>query len=355
MNLRHYLLLSIVSIALVAVEPDLAILTLAMMVWLGGVFALRLRPSIQAIPTERRLPKAAEVLALAIGLVAAALTFTVLSLLMLPLTGLSGMTPPSVVAVVIGWIVMILCAAAPASPLWRQMLRPGTGDLGEAPLCPSAVGLFAGIPLGVGLLLVVQAMIEPFAEPYRSGSEVLTAAMIAPASVLATAFGALWIVQALRDRPEVSPVFQATIGSALIGCVGLVGVVGLNLAGGFGPHGLEIASERGGAVAAAYAVVIALAWTRALWVIGRFEVDSTISAVLIIVLLFFGFGFSLIIPGLILGTEWPDLVAVILFPFLVITAGVTAFVVPPVLRRLVWKRADLPWARLTARRGHAFR
>lgn len=342
MNLRHYLLLSVLSMALFVAEENLFPLTVAMMLWLGVVLGLRLRPGIQSILADRRLPRASELAAILIGQAGAVATFLALALLPAAVTSGRGFLTLDVLTDVLPPVV---CAAAAVGPLWLQMARPRRDHHPEPPLWPHAAGLFGGAALGLGLLFLLQGTIEPLFAERRFSDTLIGSLMLAPPGVLMTTFGGAWIAQALRGRPAVAPVFRLTATMGLVAWAAVAVGLGVDLAGGLRAVLPPGAGVQGGLVAAAYTIVIALAWIWSLWRIGRTEVASVLSAVVIVVMLVIGFLISLWVPAFIPRDIWAPLVAVVLFPFLLATAAGVVFALPPVMRRLVWARHRFPWAR----------
>jgi len=344
MKLRYLLLLSGLSIALAGITEGFAFLTLLMMVWLAGAFALRLRPSIRTIASERRLPRGGEIGAVLIGMGETITAFTALTLAVAGLAYLVDLRSLPL-RDAMGWGVVALWAASSGAPLWMWLARRSRVGEGEVALWPMAMALAGGVPFGLGLTLLATTVIRPLIErsPYHDAAMNLMFAL--PTAALLVAHGGGWIVQAVGGRSGVKAVFQAGLTAALAGWIAVAVYLVLDLLGAFQGGALSLVRIRGGTIAAVYGFVIAVAWIRALSVIRDFDVDSGLSTSVIVVLLLLGFPLSLWVPAIVPQSDWTDFVAVVVFPFLIGTVAIVALLAPWIMRRLVWERNRLPWAR----------
>lgn len=337
MKLRYAVPLSVVAIW-IAGEWDADLLGFMAIGWLGVLMAVRLRPSLRVLLSERRAPGRGECAALLIGLAGAIVT-----LLGLAASGAAvwflarGRT-----ADLDGNTVLTAAwALVTVAVLWRDLRVAAEARPGDPPLWPSASALVAAAPLGVGLLVLSEAMVGPVIEDPGSVRPVIEAAYLAPIATLLLALGGGLLVQAWAFGRDVAAVFRWVM-TAQIGawCALLLGLC-LNLSGLLGS---SIETLSGGVVSAAFAVPVALAWIAALWRIRSQVVSSTLSAVVIVGLVVILTGLSLAIPAALLETQWPEFAALLLLlPGLAIVAGL-ALLLPVVVRWLAWDPARPPWA-----------
>jgi hypothetical protein len=335
MDLRHYLLLSVASMALFVVDESLGLVTVAMMVWLGGVLAVRLRPGLRSILADRRRPRADELAAVLIGQAGAAATFMVLALLQL--AAVMNWRAPSLQlpAEAIPWA---MAAAVAVAPLWLQMNRPGGPGSPEPPLWPFAAGLAAGAPLLMGLVFLVHGVAAPLMTRLPSSETLRGALMMLPPAALLTAYGSGWIVQAAHRRAVAGPVFGAAARVALAAWAVVAVALVLDATGAFAAVWPPTLGARGGVARTAYTLVIALAWIRALLAIRRIEVRGPVAAAAIIVMLWIGFLVSLWAPVAIPRDMWAQLVAVVMAPVLLASAAAVAVGAPRLASRLAGPR-----------------
>jgi hypothetical protein len=336
MKLHHILMFSLAAMCLAILDESLAVVVFGVMAWLGVALAGRLRPSLRTLIAERRLPTGEEIAAFLIGQGGALATFVLITLLLTRLGRLVDGQSPSLMDW-LGWAIATAAAAGVCAPLWREIGQNGGRRLGAA-----TAGLIAALPLGIGLFLGWQAGIKPLLRATTwSGATHFDAVLFLPAFLFLTASGAAAIGEALRREPLAARVLRRVADVGLIVWASVALLLVLDIAGrGFSPR---LSAGEGGLAGATYAVAVALGWLSALWSIRRIETGPVATAG-IVAFLSFAMLFSIVIPALVNGGTWADLVAVVMFPFLVITVGIIAFAVAPLCRLVLWRsqrRADV--------------
>ncbi|NBW21334.1 MAG: hypothetical protein EBR82_76590, partial [Caulobacteraceae bacterium] len=336
MKLRYALLICLAALTLSLAAEAFAVLVFAAVVWLGLVLAVRLRPGLADLITRRRLPRATEWAALAVGQVGGFVTVVGLTL------GLAGVTTVlgrhADISGMISWGLAAVWVVASGLPLWLEIRGAGRAGAGEPALGPIAAGLAGGAVLGLGLFLMRQTLIDPMLErPYASA--VFGAVLFIPIWGLMASAGAIAAFEALAGRGDIArPARRVAAVTAALWAVVAVWMVA-DLAG-FGLPGVpRVTTANGGEPAAVYATVIALAWVATFWRLRALEIRNAPTAGMAGLLLLIVGVTSLAAPAGVMGSEWAPLVAVILFPVLVISALVVLVVVVPALRWLTGDRS----------------
>lgn len=329
MTLGRILTFGAAAIGLSVVNETFAPLVLAAMVWLGVGLAVRLRPSTGDLTHERRLPRLDELAALAIGQGGAIATFVAMSLMLIPLQHLFDWRAPSLVEG-IGWVLWAASATAVAAPLWREV-----GADGARRLVPAALGLVAAIPLFIGIGLLWEVAIEPLMRGQTWSDARFGGLIAAPACLFLAAAGVAAVAEALAPEASAARLLRRSVEVGLLAWSAVVVILVLDVAGlAAWPR---FTAVRGGAAGGAYAVVIALAWLFALWSVRRMQRVRAAGAVGVIAFLSVAMLVSMAVPAGTTGGEWAEFVAVILFPFMVITAALVAFAVPALCRLGQWR------------------
>ena len=268
-----------------------------------------------------------------IGLAGSVACLLLAERVMFALGFLSNGRPPSL-AEVVSWTLWTATMAAIVAPLWRQAANPNGGGIEQA-----ALGLIAALPLCAGMGLLWQNVIEPLLGPLVSSDERFQAALLVPASLLLIGFGASLVIQALRGDQGSRPALAQAAGLAMVGwaAVGLYLIFDL-ATGSTAKPGI------GEVLAFGYGLFTAIAWVVALRSVRQMPAGGVIGTVAVLVLLDVAMLVSVAIPAGVMSQSdgWDALAAVLVLPFAVVGAALTAFTIPPICRRLLGTRSPEP-------------
>jgi hypothetical protein len=334
MKLRYALLICLAAVVLSVAAEEAAVLVFAAVGWLGWVLAVRLRPALRNVITERRLPRATEWAALAVGEVGSFVSVVGLALGLAALTTLLGRHADA--GGMLSWGLAAIWVAASVGPLWFGIRRAGGSGAEEPALGPIATALAGGAILGLGLFMMRQTLIDTLLErPWAAAT--FGAVVFIPIWGLMVAAGGIAAFEALRGRAAVAGPARRVAAVAAILWAGVAVWMVADLAG-FAPPGVpRLTTANGGAPAAVYATVIAPAWVATFWRLRTLEVRNVATAVTAGFMLLVVGTVSLAAPTGVMGSEWAPLVAVILFPVAVVSALFVLLAVVPLLR---WLNGD---------------